>query len=215
MQRRVVEMLPGCGMVAARDLLRHFGSVRRIANAGRDELRAVRGIGAAKAARMHQVLNADYESVDTEKDMEDAVQAEPGLLFRRPGTLLARQHYVYTEEGERQFVDLVFVNAKADRIALVELKRGKLTREHAAQLRRYLDHARESPLLRSLLDKGARARGVLATLEPCQFDPKDPDISVRVVRKERVIRVLKQLRDQRRAAEVEVPRPAAAEEGGT
>ena len=195
MQRRVIEMLPGCGMVAARDLLRHFGSVRRIADADAEELRAVRGIGASKAAQIRQVLNADYESVDTERDMEDAIQAEPGLLFRRTGTLLARQHYIYTEQGERQFVDLVFVNAKADRIVLAELKRGKLRREHAAQLRRYLDHAHESPLLRSFLDKGARACGVLATVEPCEFDPKDADISVRVMRKERIIRVLKQLRD--------------------
>jgi len=31
MQRRVIEMLPGCRMVLARELLQHFGSVRRIA----------------------------------------------------------------------------------------------------------------------------------------------------------------------------------------
>ena len=77
---------------------------------------------------------------------------------------------------------------------LVELKRGSIRPEHRDQLRRYLDHAGESSLLRGHLDRGARLRGVLATVDPCEFDPKDPDISVRIVDRARVVAALVRLR---------------------
>ncbi len=198
LQRRVVEMLPGCGRVLARDLLRHFGSVRHIANATTADLRAVKGIGAKKAANIQQVFEADYEAVDTEKDLEDALEASPGLLFDHPVTLVARQHFIYTEGGERYIVDLVFWNADLNTLILVELKRGKLSRDHEAQLRRYLDNAHQSPLLMSFLESGAALRGVLATVEPCDFEPQSrpghADIDVAIVDKQQVIDVLKTLR---------------------
>ncbi len=75
MQRRAMEMLPGCGMVLARQLLQHFGSVRRIVSATPDELRLVRGLGARKAADINKVVSAEYEAVDTERDLEDANEA--------------------------------------------------------------------------------------------------------------------------------------------
>jgi ERCC4-type nuclease len=197
MQRRVIEMLPGCGMSMARDLLQHFGSVRRIVNATEAELRRIRGIGAKRAAEIHQVLNAEYESVDTEKNLEDAVEAAPELLFEQPVTLLARQHHIYTEGGERHIVDLVFADQEANDLILVELKRGKLVREHEEQLCRYLDHAGESPLLRACLGAGARLRGMLATAIECSYSPKSRDISVHIVDREHTIEVLKRLRKER------------------
>ena len=212
MQRRIVEMLPGCGMVMARDLLQTFGSVERIVNAAEEEFRRVRGIGAKKAAEMVEVLNAEYEAVDTERDLEDAVEAAPELLFKQPVTLLARQHHIYSEppnsrnqvsaknlvsEKERHIVDLVFLNAEADEVILVELKRGKLTGEHVDQIRRYLDHAHKSPLLRAFLEKGTGIRGILATVEECKFKPKEADVSVCIVDKKQTIEVLKQLRNRR------------------
>ena len=197
MQRRLVEMLPGSGMVLARDLLQHFGSVRRIANATEDELRGVRGIGARKARQMLKVLGADYESVDTERNLEDAIEAEPTLLFERPVVLLGRQHYIYADERQRQFVDMVFLAPEDDELVLVELKRGRLGHEHVRQLRGYLDHARESKVLRSFLDKGTALRGLLATVEDCSLKIKDPDISMRVVDRKRTIGVLAQLRQRR------------------
>ncbi len=197
LQCRIVEMLPGCGMVMARDLLGYFGSVNRIMNASEAELRAVRGIGAKKAAKIYKVLHSEYESVDTEKQLEDAIEAAPELLFSHPVTLLARQHYIYSQHGERFFVDLVFLDPGANEIVLVELKRGKLTREHEEQLLRYLDKAPQSPLLRSVLEDGGGIRGLLATVEARVFKPNSPAISVHFVDRERTIRVLKRLRNER------------------
>lgn len=193
-QRRVVEMLPGCGMVMARELLQRLGSVRRIANAGEHEFRALRGIGAKKARDIYRVLNADYESVDTERDLEDAIEAAPDLLFEQRVTLLARQHVIFTEKKERHAVDLVFLSAEADELILVELKRQKLAREHYLQLRRYLDNAPKSKLLRPFLEGGTRVRGLLATVEESTYRPKDRDVSVHVVEEKRAVQVLKRLR---------------------
>ena len=197
MQRRLVEMLPGCGMVMARDLLQSLGSVKRIVNAKKEELRRLRGIGARKAAAMHKVLNAEYESVDTEKDLEDAIEAAPELLFKGRVTLLARQHHIYTEEKERRIVDMVFMDAKANEMVLVELKRGKLTGEHYRQLCGYLDHAHESKLLRSFLARGTRPRGILATVEKCTLATRRRSVSVCIVDRKRTIEVLKRLRRAR------------------
>jgi len=200
MQRRIVEMLPGCGRAMARDLLQHFGTIKRIANATKAECRRGRGIGAKKAAQVHKVLNAEYEAVDTEKDLEDAIEAAPGLLFEQPVTLLARQHQIYTEGGDRHVVDLVFLDPATDELILVELKRGRLTAEHSAQIRRYLDNAPRSNLLQGYLERGSRIRGVLATVEECDFKPPAQDVSKCIIDRDQAIRVLKRLRTQRLAS---------------
>jgi len=198
LQRRVIEMLPGSGMVMARALLQHFGSVRRIAAATEDQLRAVPGCGAKKAAEMFKVLAAEYGSVDTEKDLEDAIEAEPGLLFDSRVMLMARQHHIYTVAKERRIVDMVFADVGANEVIMVELKRGRLAHEHAAQLADYLDRAEESKLLREMLAKGMGLRGILATVEPCTLKMKRKDMSVRIVDRDRTIDVLKRLRKRRR-----------------
>ena len=205
LQRRVVEMLPGCGMVAARSLLQHFGSIRRIMQATEAELCQVPGIGAKKAAEIRQVLTADYESVDTEKQMEDAVQTQPGLLLDAPFKLLDRQHYIFTDQGERQIVDLVFFNPEKNDLILVELKRGNLNIEHENQLLNYLSNAHYSPQLRALLEAGASLNGILATLSKGSYQPKSPKIRVLQVDQNQIIPVLKQLRQQRLAPAVENP----------
>jgi ERCC4-type nuclease len=197
LQRRVVEMLPGCGMVMARDLLQHFGSVRRVLNATEEELGGARGVGAQKAAQIHRVVNAEYESIDTERYLEDAIEAEPRLLFHRPVTLIARQHCIYIERGERHVVDLVFLDRKANELVLVELKRGRIVPEHYQQIRRYLDNAHRSRLLRPLLEKGARVRGMLATVEECAAELPDAEVSVCLVDRKRCVEVLKRLRKRR------------------
>jgi len=196
-QRRVVEMLPGCGMVMARDLLQHFGTVKRIVNATEDDFRSMRGIGAKKARDISKVLNADYEAVDTERNLEDAIEAAPELLFRQPVVQIARQHYIFSDDERRHFVDMVYLDPDADELILVELKRGRIAREHVAQLRRYLDHAPGSKVLKAFLDKGTRLRGILATVEDGNVAPKDPDVSVRVVSRKHTIEVLKVLRQRR------------------
>jgi ERCC4-type nuclease len=196
-QRRIVEMLPGCGMVMARQLLQHFGSVRRTLEATEDELRSLRGIGAKKAREMVRVLNADYEAVDTERDLEDAIAAAPELLVDQPVALLARQHYIFSDAERRHFVDLVLLVAGANELILVELKRGRLAPEHYRQLRQYMEQAPRSSLLRGFLDKGARLRGVLATVEDGGFEPDDPDVSACIVDRRQAIEVLKGLRRRR------------------
>jgi ERCC4-type nuclease len=197
LQRRVVEMLPGCGRVMARELLQTFGSVERLVGATESDLRQVRGIGRKKAVEMYKVLHAEYEAVDTEKNLEDAVEAEPDLLVDSEYTLLARQHYIFSERDRRHIVDLVFVNEAGGNLVLVELKRGKLNSEHEAQLQRYMAHAEESPVLKACLDAGCTLRGMLATVEPCAYKPKNKNIITKIVKEQRVIEVLKKLRFER------------------
>ncbi len=187
-------------MVMARDLLHHFGSVRRIVNATEDEFRSMRGIGAKKARGIVKVLNAEYEAVDTERNLEDAIEAEPSLLFRQPVVQVARQLYIFSDEGRRHFVDMVYLDPAADVVYFIELKRGRIAREHVAQLRRYLDHASHAAAIAAFLRKGTTLRGLLATVEPGGHEPEDDDITVRIVGRKRAIAVLKRLRAQRLAA---------------
>jgi ERCC4-type nuclease len=197
LQRRVVEMLPGSGRVMARDLLQTFGSVERLVGATEAELRQVRGIGRKKAEEMHKVLHAEYMALDTERNLEDAIEAEPTLLFDCSYTLLARQHYIYSEGDTRHIVDLVFVNEAGGNLVLVELKRGKLNSDHEEQLQRYLTHAEESPILKACLDAGCTLRGVLATAEPCTYKPRNKSINTIIVNEQKAIQVLKWLRLER------------------
>ncbi len=199
-QRRVIEMLPGCGTVAARDLLQYFGSVRRIAKATPAELRQVRGIGPKKADEISKALNAEYEALGSERDLEDAIEAAPDLLFEEPVALLGRQHYVFSEGGQRHIVDLVFDDKENGELILVELKLGKLSREHYEQIRRYLDHASASPLLQRRLENGWKLRGVLASVAKGGFQPKDSDVTVCIVDELQAIEVLKGLRQRRLSA---------------
>jgi len=194
MQRRIIEMLPGCGVVMARDLLNRFGSVKGIINASEEDFLDVPGIGKKKAEEIYQILNVEYESVDTEKNLEDAVEKSPDLIFAQPVELLARQHYIYTDEKERHIVDLVFLDANLNELILVELKRNKLLEEHLSQIRRYLDNSYKSSLLREFLDNGAKLRGILATIEHSSIEPKYDDVSICIIDKDKVIDVLKKLR---------------------
>jgi ERCC4-type nuclease len=206
LQRRIVEMLPGCGRVMARDLLQCFGSVKRIANATQAELHTIPGIGTKRATEIHRVLNAEYAALDTERNLEDAIEAAPELLFGQSKgsalpTLIARQHHIYGEARDRHVVDLIFVDQDENALILVELKRGELLYEHEEQLWRYLDHAYESPLLRAVLDSGARLHGILATAgcptSVRKVGPRRPDVSFVTVDRQEAILVLKRLRAER------------------
>jgi len=194
LQRRVVEMLPGCGMVMAREMLQRMGSVRRIANATTEDLREIRGIGSSRASEIHRVFEAEYDSIDTERDLEDAVEAEPGLLFDIPMVLVARQHVLFEDDNHRHVVDLVFGDASEKEVVFVELKRGGLAPAHEDQLARYLDLAWHSSVVGPRLDAGARLRGVLATVEACEYQPRREDIDVHFVDRRRALEVLRGLR---------------------
>jgi hypothetical protein len=111
--------------------------------------------------------------------------------------LLARQHHIFTEGKERHIVDMVFHDRRANDLILVELKRGRLDSSHVAQLARYMANARESKLMRAMLDRGATLRGILATVEPCEFKPGQKNIIARVIDRQRVIKILRHLRESR------------------
>jgi ERCC4-type nuclease len=196
MQRRVIEMLPGCGMVMARDLLQHFGSVKPIVNGSEEDFRTMRGIGAKKATEMHRVLNAEYESVDTEKNLEDAIEEDYSLLFDHSVELLARQHVIFAEGEDRHIVDLIFLEPEENSIVLVELKRMRLIGEHERQLQGYLNLVTHSDLLRDYLAQGMKVRGVLASIDPSLYYPRGKDVEIRVVDRQATIKVLKRLREQ-------------------
>jgi ERCC4-type nuclease len=197
MQRRLIEMLPGCGMVMARELLQHFGSVTRVVNATRDEFLSMRGVGARKADQIHQVLNGEYESVDTEKNLEDAIEADSGLLFRNKVSLLARQLHIYDDADQRHIVDMAYLDRKKKEIILVELKRGALTRAAYDQICRYMDNAQQSTVLKSYMDKGFTLRGLLATIEEGDLKIPRANIAIKKVNKKRVLKVLSALRKKR------------------
>lgn len=195
MQRRVVEMLPRCGLTVTRNLLWYMGGIAQIARASEEELCAVPGVGPKTGSAIHEVLHATYGAIDTEQDLEDAIEAAPELLFDHEVSLLARQHTIRISSRERFMVDMVFYDEPATELVLVELKHGELEAAHEAQLQRYLAHAHWSPLLRGYMDRGAEVTGVLATASPCDFEPSDPSrITVRVVEREAAIEVLTRLR---------------------
>ncbi len=63
-QELIVGNLPGIGPKLAKSLLKHFGSVKAIADADPGELIDVEKIGKKKAALIHKTLNHRYSSMD-------------------------------------------------------------------------------------------------------------------------------------------------------
>ncbi len=61
-QEHIIGNLPGVGAKMARALLKHFGSVRNIANAAEKELMEVDKIGKKKASHIHAVMSGEYNS---------------------------------------------------------------------------------------------------------------------------------------------------------
>lgn len=60
LQKRIIGNLPGVGPKIAEMLLEHFGSVKSISNASKDELMKVDKIGKKKAERIHSIVNDNY-----------------------------------------------------------------------------------------------------------------------------------------------------------
>jgi len=56
----VVSSLPGIGAKTANNLLSHFGSVRGVMNASKEELMEVDGVGPKRAEEIHTVLTTAY-----------------------------------------------------------------------------------------------------------------------------------------------------------
>ncbi len=62
LQQRIVGNLPGVGPKIAKMLLEHFGSVKNVFNASKEELMKVDKIGKKKAEQIHSAMNSDYFS---------------------------------------------------------------------------------------------------------------------------------------------------------
>jgi len=194
MQRRIIEMFPGIGRVKAREILQLFGSVKRFITATPQEILAVKGLGPKSVDQILKVINTNYSGIDFEKDFEDAIEFDSKLLFSQPVQLLARQHYIFSEEEQRHFIDMVFLDEAAKEVIIVELKRRILSTNHEKQLIRYLENAEQSKLLKNYLDKGYTLKGLLVTFEECVFVPTSNDVETIVVDKEEIRIVLKKLR---------------------
>lgn len=194
MQRRIIEMFPGIGRVKAREILQFFGSVKRFITSTPQEISAMKGLGPKKVDQILKVINADYSGIDFEKDLEDAIEFDPKLLFSQPVQLLAKQHYIFSEEEQRHFIDMVYIDELAKEIIIVELKRGILSAEHEKQLLRYLENANQSQLMKDYIDQGFTIRGLLVTFEECEYNTTSKDISATVIDKEEIRTILKKLR---------------------
>lgn len=59
-QEYLVSAIPGVGPVVARNLLEHFGTIRRIVNAGEEELREVDLVGEKTAQKIREVVETKY-----------------------------------------------------------------------------------------------------------------------------------------------------------
>jgi hypothetical protein len=65
------------------------------------------------------------------------------------------------------------------------------------QIRRYIENAPKSGLLKTFLEKGSSIRGILATVEDCKLDMGDSNVSVCIVDRNKAIKILRVLRDHR------------------
>ena len=154
----------------------------------------MRGIGSKKAELIIKVLNSEYEAIDTERNLEDAIVDSQKLLFKKPVTLIGRQFSIITGEKERQIVDLIYLDSKGNELIFVELKRGKLTKTCEDQLVRYLESAHQSIVLSQHLKKVRKIVGLLVSIEASNYKPRHPSVKVKIVDQKEVIKVLKALR---------------------
>ena len=106
----------------------------------------------------------------------DAIKAEGGKPRDASKTSVIYKSRLKEGSG---YHFLVFHDAKADAVILVELKRGRLESWHREQLGRYLDHAEESAMISGYLDAGSSLQGVLASVEPGKLKCRHKDITIR------------------------------------
>ena len=62
-QEFLVSALPGVGLSLATELLKHFGSVRKIVNASEEELKQVEKVGEKISKKIREVLEEEYKNI--------------------------------------------------------------------------------------------------------------------------------------------------------
>ncbi len=105
----LVESLPGIGPTVAKTLLEHFGSIQKLVNASKDELKEVENIGPKKAQAIIDVLTLPYEKekvkISPKQEKERAIIDELNQFDDTvPDTGTAEEH----ENGEREDAELPF-----------------------------------------------------------------------------------------------------------
>ncbi len=60
-QIMIAESLPGVGPKLARDLLKHFKTIKKLVNASKQQLKEVEGIGDKKALNILKVIKREFE----------------------------------------------------------------------------------------------------------------------------------------------------------
>jgi Fanconi anemia group M protein len=63
MQEYVVSSLPGVGSGLAKPLLKHFGSVKNVINASKEELEKVEKIGPKTAEKIKDIIDREYQEI--------------------------------------------------------------------------------------------------------------------------------------------------------
>jgi len=193
-QRRVVEMLPGTGLVIARELLKKFGTIEKIASASVEELAEVKGVGKAKAGAIRRVFAELYEDVDSEREIEDALAEDPSLLFPKAPTLLARQHRLRLEDGTQGVIDMLFLDERDRILYVVEVKKQPVTLMDYRQVKAYMQAAANSELIARHLRAGASLHGILVSVAQSNFQSPSESVEVRAVDKAKVLQALGKMR---------------------
>lgn len=75
-QQFLVESLPGIGPTVAKSLLEHFGSIQKLVNASKDELKEVENIGPKKAQAVLDVFTLPYEKEKTKISLKQEKEKE-------------------------------------------------------------------------------------------------------------------------------------------
>ncbi|MBM3282196.1 MAG: DEAD/DEAH box helicase [Candidatus Diapherotrites archaeon] len=88
-QQFLVESLPGIGPTVAKTLLEHFGSIQKIVNASKDELKEVENIGPKKAQTILDVITKPYEKDTRKKNQQDTHNKENE--FKELDTMLSEE----------------------------------------------------------------------------------------------------------------------------
>lgn len=72
-QTLILGSIPGIGPKLAKSLIRHFKTLKNVANAGPEELMEIDKIGKKKAARLYEILNSEFAEIERE-----------GLILKEP-----------------------------------------------------------------------------------------------------------------------------------
>jgi RecB family endonuclease NucS len=150
-------------------------------------------VGKTKAEEIRRVFREPYEDVDSESEIEDAIEKKPSLLFPGTVTLVARQHRLRLEDGTQGVIDMLFLDRQNEALYIVEIKKSPTTLMDYRQIKAYMQAAGNSDLMRRHLQAGASLRGILASIARSNFRPPTESVQVHTIDKRKVLEVLRKM----------------------